>query len=121
MPTRGSSSCWTLVENSQLSGRALQPARVAGSNTVLGRGCPKLRSEIRPHSPLACGSRMLQSGVKSRSASVQDLVTVVARLEAGLPVVGAVARTYRPIPTLSAVFPVPNRSYEAPTRGVRSL
>ena len=42
--TRGASSCWTLVENSQLPGRLPQPTSVSGSVVVLGNRPPKRRS-----------------------------------------------------------------------------
>ena len=47
-PSLGSNWCCTPAEISQLSGRMFHPFELSGSNCVLGRIPPKLRSEIVP-------------------------------------------------------------------------
>src|SRR5688500_12123790 len=100
MPTRGSTWCCTLVEYSQLYWRVPQPNRVSGSNCATDVACPKLRFDATEHSPFACRLTRSQSGLKSRSRSVQLRVTE-ATTPAGLPV-AVVACTYLPRLTFSA-------------------
>src|SRR5262245_16461383 len=100
MPTRGDSSCWMLVETSELYPRVPHPLMILGSNELLGRTPPKPRSEIVPQkSPpvgrrsCCCGLVSTQSGMKLRLASVHVRVTELAMFDTGLPCVGSIAST----------------------------
>jgi hypothetical protein len=88
---------------------------------VLGRVPPKFKSPSVPHSPFWKGFNRSQSGWKLRLASVQDRLTVVAMFVTGLLSCALAPSAYLATLTLTAVFPVPKRSYTAPILGVRSL
>src|SRR5688572_17282507 len=120
--------------NDQSDGRFPQPSSRSGSNCDPIRSVlPKRTSVARRHSPLASKFVRTQSGLKSPSASFQVRVIDGGKMPPPPPrmrIDGLVfdARLltlapcrYLPRFTFSAVFPVPNRSYAAPRRGVRSL
>src|SRR5262245_48482370 len=125
MPRRGISSCCTLVENSQLYGRLPQPKRVSRLNCAMDVSVPN-GCRYAEHSPLATELIMSQSGLKlprrgSPTGYVRSsqFLVVVVLTPAGLPIVNSVSM-YLPRLALTAVLPLPNRSYEAPSRGVMS-
>src|SRR5688572_3989499 len=135
MATRGTISCCTLVENSQLYSRLLHPERVRSSNYATDESVPKLPGAAPQLSRTGlyagfgtlgasvcgfCDARFgrSQSTVKSPSASVQVLLAFVVTPR-GLPMVNT-ASAYLPSVALTAVLPLPNRSYDTPMRGVMS-
>ena len=82
-------------------------------------GWPKLRFPRR-HSPLAWGLRRSQSGMKSPSVSVQVRLLLETDVSIGLFILAMASvcpATYRPTLNLTAVLPLPNKSYETPSRG----
>src|SRR5688572_9645517 len=124
--TRGMSSCCTLATNSQLYGRTCQPLRVSGSRVVFGvTKLPKSVLDHGPHCPCAAGFIRSQFGVRvSIVAPVMVLVMLVEMKLAGAWLVAVCApscATPRVALNFTAVLPVPKRSYDAPTRGLRSF
>ena len=95
-----------------------------------GRRLPKSVLLSGPHSPLVPKISRSQSGRKLPFASFHDRVAVVTTRCAGLspsPKItfaslprSAWPATYLPNEPLSAVLPLPNRSYAMPTRGEMS-
>src|SRR5688572_31228439 len=86
---------------------------------------PKFASASAPHSAFARGFVRSQSGVRSPSRSFHDRVVWLTRLLIGLvsaerPVSAPKLERYLLRLTLRTVFPLPNRSYAAPSRGDRS-
>src|SRR6187401_2694379 len=115
MPRRGASSCWTLVENSQLYGRLPQPKHVSSLNCAIELNVPN-GLMYAEHSPLAAGLSWSQSGLKlPRRGSPTGYIksfqfrVVVVLTPAGLPTVKRVSM-YLPRLALIAVFPLPNKS-----------
>src|SRR5213594_2740109 len=62
-----------------------------------------------------------QSGLKLPFASVHVRMTVLATRPLGLLTVAGAPRTYRATFALSAVLPLPYRSYATPSRGDKSF
>ena len=86
--------------------------------------CPKFRLSKGPHSPFAAGLRRSQSGMKFWFVSFHVRLTLFTDVLIGLFALGivvAVISTYRPTDTFRAVCPLPNRSYDTPRRGFRSV
>src|SRR5262249_5808715 len=77
-----------------------------------------------PHSPFARGLLRSQSGLKLALASAHVRLTLFTDAVIGLFALmssTAITSTYRPSDALSAVLPLPNRSYDTPSRGFRSF
>src|SRR6185503_16457886 len=126
MDTRGINSCCTLATNSQLYGRTCQPISVPGSRVVFGvTKLPRSVLDHGPHCPFAAGFIRSQAGTRvSIVAPVIVLVMLVAMKLAGAWLVAVCApscATPRVALNFTAVLPVPNRSYDAPSRGLRSF
>src|SRR5438046_1569105 len=98
---------------------------MSGSKVAPGAAVPKFAFAMAPHSPLAAGLVMTQSGTKFLLASAHERVVVTTIRLTGLrPAAMPVAEspcTYLLRVAFSAVFPLPKRSYAAPRRGVRSF
>src|SRR5438046_1617645 len=76
------------------------------------------------HSPFASGFRKLQSAMLLRFRSVTVIVVLVAKAFAGLKLFAVCEPsccTPRVALNLTAVLPLPNTSYEKPTRGLASF
>src|SRR4051812_27662711 len=85
---------------------------------------PKFVLLMPPHSPFAAKLPRLQSGTKLPFASPHDRVVEFTDVLIGFRICDTstlVFATYRPIDALSAVRPVPKRSYDTPRRGLMSF
>src|SRR3989442_13194363 len=108
----------------QLNPRTPQPCNRSGSHLVIEPTVPSARFDSAPHSPLASTLDRLQSGAKLPLASDHVRFAVVTIALTGLSARATDVPTdctYRPSDALSAVLPLPNRSYAAPSRGETSL
>src|SRR4051812_23005890 len=107
----------------QLYPRLPQPLTQSGSGfAVAGPNVPTLGFRKGPHSPLSAGFFRSQSGKKFLFESVQ--LRAVEKFAAGpnsdaTDVVSVV--TYRLMPPLMTVLPLPVTSHATPTRGLRSF
>src|SRR4051812_47826436 len=126
------SCCWTATLYDQSDGRTPQPLSRPGSMFAPTNWLePNSTLLMPPHSPLAAGLVSTQSGVKLLFASAHVRVTLGLpnaaaappgmrsdglALDARLPTLAP--WRYLPALAFSAVLPVPNTSYAAPTRGV---
>src|SRR5438128_9734542 len=91
---------------------------------ALGLVLPKNWLLSAPHSPLAPKFPRSQSGTKLRLASVHAREAEFTEVLIGFNCCETstfVFATYRPIDVLSAVRPLPNRSYDTPSRGFTSF
>src|SRR5262245_9808581 len=121
---RDVSWCWNPAENSQFHGRTPHPLSVLGSCLVVTNLPPNPLVNHGPHSPLAAGFKRSQSATLFRRrgsptgkvVSVTVLETLVDRATAGWTksaVLSPSWATPRAALAFSAVFPLPNKSYEA--------
>src|SRR5262245_44917305 len=118
------SSCWTPAVNSQFHGRMFHPRSVLASCVVVGTVLPKPVVNQGPHSPLATEVVRSHSGMPLRFRSVTVRATLVEIATAGFSasaVFSPSCTTPRAAEALTAVLPLPNRSYDAPTLGSTSL
>src|SRR5436190_23506299 len=107
------SCCCTEVEKSHSYGRWPQPLKKSWSNVEFSVAVPNAGLLDAAHSPFARGFEKSHCGTKS-PLSVHVRVAVVAARAMGWSSVPPVpAATYLPRLILSAVFPLPNRSYVA--------
>src|SRR5215510_6868324 len=121
--TRGASSCCTLAVYSQLYWRTPYPSSSLGLVVVVEATVfPKLTFVVGPSSPDCTDPSGLKIVKSPLSVHVRVSVrpTVVCGLFAAA-VAAASPLTYRAAANLTAVLPVPNRSYETPRRGLRSF
>src|SRR4029453_17003645 len=120
---RGSTSCWTPIEYSQLYGRTPQPLRILGSQVVARAGLPKFALSQGPHRSRVgskagpkkfCGAGLdrSQSGVllpllsnHRRSVDVTNPLAA-GSLARATPIESC--RTLRLTLALMAVFPLPS-------------
>src|SRR5437870_4747267 len=125
--TRGAISCWTPTENSQLYMRWPQPVRRSESKMAPGPSVPNAVFVSLPHSRFAFGLIRSQSGMKFVLLSVQLRVVEPMTLFTAAGVMTRPVCTwtspcrYLLIDPLTAVFPVPNKSYTAESFGVTSF
>src|SRR5262245_57387230 len=120
----GRSSCCTLPVICHVDGRTCHPWRKPSEYEVIRRVRPNAGFSMAPHSALAVGSARLQSGLKLRLLSVHVRAVLVEIAEIGLfarAVTLGSQVTYRPTVPFTAVLPLPNRSYAAPSRGSTSF
>src|SRR6185503_11243080 len=85
---------------------------------------PNRAVDSGPHSPLAAGSTRSQSGTKLALVSAHVRLALFTCWFAGCQSCARLAPTsvtYRPSVAFTAVLPLPNRSYAAPSRGLRSV
>src|SRR6185436_5140547 len=122
--TRGTISCWTPRPNCQSLLRTPQPSSTSGFTRVVATVFPQLRFDHGPHSRFWFGFRKSHCAMRSPLGSVHVRVMLDTRVVAGFLMVYAspdhTPCRYCPMFTLTAVFPLPNRSYTALPRGVRS-
>src|SRR3990172_4684284 len=113
--TRGTTSCCTLAENSQLASRLPHPVSRSLSKVAAGTVVPKLALAIAPHSPLRTGLVRAQSGTKFRLLSVQLRVVLVTIAFTGLGLdpsrLSVCPRTSLLSTTFTPVLPLPPPSY----------
>src|SRR5579883_1919922 len=122
--TRGTNSWVTPAENSQFQGRTPQPCNRRGSSCVIAVGLPNCGVSHGPQFPLAFGFNRSQLTTLLEAVAATFLVVFVAKAEPGLSALALPSESAAPpraAEALSAVLPLPKRSYAAPNRGSTSL
>src|SRR5256885_12110760 len=111
--------------NCQSAFRTPQPSSTAGFTRVVATDAPQFKFDHEPHSWLAAGLRKSHCAILSRLGSVHDRVMLETSVVAGFLIVYASPEKtpcrYLPKLALTAVLPLPNRSYTTPPRGETSL
>src|SRR5437588_9874404 len=115
------SCCCTEVEKSHSYGRWPQPLKKSWSNVAFSVAVPNAGLLEGPHSRFAAGFEKSHCGTKSPLSVHTRVAEVAARGMGWSDVLPVGAATYLPKLALSAVFPLPNRSYVAAYRPGMSL